>query len=357
MFVASAFISYAHEDQEFMLTLVEQLQAQGLEIRYDQVVLNIGDSLIQKLSQEIAVGDFLVAIVSPDSVASDWCQHELALAATQGINERRVKVLPIRFRGAEMPPMLTGTYWADADRHAVETIARQLAAAMRAHIEGADDAIAAGRAEAALEAGGQPAHAETAGDVGVTQIEEVAQRTWDVFRAWTGVWDRGGNIRDLDDPQRRLRWALEALPERVRGALPLVAHLASSDWGGFFEDHEPADAETEIRQELSAARTRIGQGLPVRGRWMVVADHGQVSAGRRDAAAYLWAVQRGDETRRITIYVSGPAMSSDDRGLSDEVVAAKNTRGRSVLSTLVGLDDPPREVMVTTAGISLTPPD
>jgi predicted nucleotide-binding protein len=67
--VASAFISYAHEDQEFMLALVEHLQGQGLDIRYDQVVLNIGDSLIQKISREIADGDFLVAVVSPDSVA------------------------------------------------------------------------------------------------------------------------------------------------------------------------------------------------------------------------------------------------------------------------------------------------
>ena len=62
---------------------------------------------------------------------------------------------------------------------------------------------------------------------------------------------------------------------------------------------------SEIRQELIAARTRLAQGLPVRGRWMIVADHGQVSAGRRDAIAYLWEIQRGEETRRITVYVSG----------------------------------------------------
>ncbi|HZO95765.1 MAG TPA: toll/interleukin-1 receptor domain-containing protein [Gaiellaceae bacterium] len=68
--MASAFISYAHEDQEFMLSLVEPLQAQGLDIRYDQVVLNVGDSLLQKIAGEIADGDFLIAIVSPDSVES-----------------------------------------------------------------------------------------------------------------------------------------------------------------------------------------------------------------------------------------------------------------------------------------------
>ena len=53
-----------------MLTLVEHLQSQELEIRYDQVVSNVCESLIQTISREIADGDFLVAIVSPDSVES-----------------------------------------------------------------------------------------------------------------------------------------------------------------------------------------------------------------------------------------------------------------------------------------------
>jgi hypothetical protein len=106
--VASAFISYAHEDQEFVLALVEHLQVQGLDIRCDQVTLHIGDSLIRTISTQIAEGDFLIAVVSPDSLTSDWCQHELALAKTQGIDQRRVKVLPIRYRGAAMPPMLRG---------------------------------------------------------------------------------------------------------------------------------------------------------------------------------------------------------------------------------------------------------
>jgi TIR domain len=89
--VASALVSYAHEDQEFVLALVERIEEQGLEIRYDRVALHIGDSLIRAISQEITEGDFLIAVVSPDSVESDWCQKELALAATQGINEQRVK--------------------------------------------------------------------------------------------------------------------------------------------------------------------------------------------------------------------------------------------------------------------------
>jgi predicted nucleotide-binding protein len=82
--VASAFVSYAHEAGDFVVALVEHLHAQHLEIRYDQVVLQIGDSLIRRISDEITRGDFLVGIVSPDSVASEWCQTELALAMNQG---------------------------------------------------------------------------------------------------------------------------------------------------------------------------------------------------------------------------------------------------------------------------------
>jgi hypothetical protein len=353
--VASAFISYAHEDQELMLELVEHLHAQGLDIRYDQVVLQIGDSLIQKIAGEIADGDFLIAIISPDSVESGWCQRELSLAATQGINEKRAKVLPVRFRGAQIPAMLGDIFYGDADSFSVQTIAEKLAAAIRAHLEGrGEDAV---QAAAAVEpAGGEPPHAEAAGDATVAQIEEVAQRAWDVFQAWESVWD-GGNIHDLNDPRRRLRWALDHLPNRLRGALPLVEQMANADSDSFFAEAELAEVERDMRAELIAVRTRIAQGLPVVGRWLVVGSEGEVSAAGRDATAYLWWLQRGEERKPVTVFISGTAMASSNEHLPDEVAAAKNTGGRSVLSQVVGLDDPPTQVSVTTAGIRFGLPD
>ena len=254
-----------------------------------------------------------------------------------------------------MPPMLAAAVWADADANSVETVARQLAAAMRAHLEGRDD-DAAHEASVAEVAEGQPAQAEVAEDVGVAQVDEAAHRTWDVFSAWTGVW-AGGNVRDLGDPQRRLRWALDVLPDRVRAALPLVERLASSDWEGLFASADMDETEREIREELRSARTRVAQGLPIFARWAVSNEVGQVPVAGRDASAFIWAIERGEETRTLTVFISGTAMALPDEGLPPEVVAAKQTHGRSVLSTLVALDDPPSQVMVTTAGISLTLPD
>lgn len=354
--MTSAFVSYAHEDQEFVLALVEHLQAQHVEIRYDRVALHIGDSLIRAIAQEISDGDFLVAVVSPDSVASEWCQTELAFAKTQGINEHRVKVLPVRFRGAEMPPMLQDTFWGDADRDDVETLARRLAAAIRANVEGREG-DARRDAEDAEAVTGEPAHEELVGDVDVMQIEQVADLVWNVFAAWGRIWGSGGNIRDVNDAQRRLRWALDGLPERVQVALPLVERLANAAGDDFFGDIEPDEAERDIREEMRSVRTQVAQGLPVTRRWTINADLGPVGVGSRDAVAFLWQVERGDETRRIQVFISGTAMSVDNDRLPGEVAHAKETNGRSVVASLLALDDPPSQVMATTAGISLTLPD
>lgn len=87
----SAFVSYAHEDEMFVTELVEELAQHGFRILIDRIVLNVGDSLIARISEAIGEGDFLIGIISPSSVASPWCQKELRLAATQGIKGNRVK--------------------------------------------------------------------------------------------------------------------------------------------------------------------------------------------------------------------------------------------------------------------------
>jgi hypothetical protein len=353
--VPSAFISYAHEDQEFVLALYEHLQSQGLDIRYDSVVLQIGDSLIETISREIVEGDFLIAIVSPDSVQSSWCQREVAIAATQGINEKQVKVLPVRFRGAEMPPMLTGIYWADADAQSVETIARRLAASMGAHIAGRGDDEAAAEAEAAEEADGERGHAEVPGDATVAQIDAFAADVWSVFEQWSAVLGGDASLTDLENAQRRLRWTLGNLSERIRDGLPLVEQFAEAEWDDFFSGAEQRAVESDLQEEMRSVRTQVAQGLAVTKRWTILAETGGRQAENRDAYVYGWRIGRGEDTRLISVFISGTVMAMDN-GLAREVARAKETRGRSVVQTLLALDDPPRQVIATTAGISLTLP-
>ena len=92
-------------------------------------------------------------------------------------------------------------------------------------------------------------------------------------------------------------------------------------------------------------------------RWNVVTDEGEVNPQGRDATAYLWGIQSGEDVRHVTVFISGTAMQSSDGTLPPEVVAAKQTRGRSVLDAYLEEDEPPRQVMVTTERVSTEMPD
>jgi hypothetical protein len=143
----------------------------------------------------------------------------------------------------------------------------------------------------------------------------------------------------------------------VRVGLPIISQLADAQWNDYFRVTEPDTVEPDLREELRSVRTQVAQGLPVTRRWVIDGYRGTVPV-RRDATAHLWRVSRGgDESRPIQVYISGTAEASADQYLPQEVAQAKATNGRSVVVTLLALDDPPREVSVTTAGISLTMPD
>jgi len=130
-----AFLSYSHEDKGFAHPLYEELIRLGVDVWIDEVELLVGDSMIAKISESIADNDFVIAIVSPASLAAPWCQKELAIATTLGINEKRVKVLPVRLDSAQMPPSIIGSKYVDADRSAPEEAAEELAVAINRHLE------------------------------------------------------------------------------------------------------------------------------------------------------------------------------------------------------------------------------
>lgn len=260
-----AFISYSHADKAFVARLVNELKQLGVGVWIDEVELVIGDSLIGRLGGAIRESDFLVAVISPHSVDSPWCQKELALAATQGIGQRRVKVLPVRLGGVDMPSFLEDAVWGDAALHTPEGLAAELAVAMEHHLElrGSQSRIAAGLPDGSV----VPAPAQTS-------PVEAAPRT----------------SQAATHPTSAPPWAIE-------------------------------------------------------GRATTVPSSG------RDADGFAWTLRRGDESRRIVVWISRSAVASRDPGLPREVVQAKQTKGRSVLGALLSQDSPPVEVLVSTYGV------
>ena len=352
------FISYSHRDQEFVFALVEQLKRRGIRVWIDHVELVVGDSLISRVSDAIADGDFLVGVISEHSVRSPWCQKELALAMARGINEKRVTVLPIRLGDVDMPNFLTDVLYAQGDDLA--EIAFELSRAIDAHLTRADidpQIVPEGPQNdgadmLAGEAAPQPTSVPADDRISVAAIlDQVGERVDDVLIEWDRCRNVGAATDDLRAEQRRLRTLLGRLPTGLQKALPITADLSESTWQDYFQARTSAEVEPDVREELRAVRSQVDRGLPIVARWRIVTEPEQVTSGGRDATAYLVRIERDRASREIVVYISGTAMATADAHLPAEVVAVRKTLGRSVVVKLLGVDNPPREVTVSTEGI------
>lgn len=109
----SVFLSHSSKDKFFARKLAEGLTNRGVTVWIDEAELRIGDSLIDKISGAIQESDYVAAVLSHNSVSSNWVQKELQLAMTKEIGGKQVVVLPIMIDRCEIPPFLADKLYAD----------------------------------------------------------------------------------------------------------------------------------------------------------------------------------------------------------------------------------------------------
>ena len=133
-FVASVFISYQHADKRLAAGLQDGLEKLGYFVWRDEGELRVGDSIVERVTAALDEIDFVVALVSADSVMSPWCQKEVSLAMTGEIAQRGVKVLPVRIDGVEMPPSLKDKLYIEVRGDDISEATGRLAASIRRHL-------------------------------------------------------------------------------------------------------------------------------------------------------------------------------------------------------------------------------
>ncbi|RYD61351.1 MAG: toll/interleukin-1 receptor domain-containing protein, partial [Verrucomicrobiaceae bacterium] len=109
----SVFLSHSSRDKAFARKLAERLVAAGVTVWLDEAELNVGDSLLDRISSAIETTDFVAAVISHTSVQSTWVQTELQMAMTRELADRRVRVLPILIEPCELPMYLRDKLYAD----------------------------------------------------------------------------------------------------------------------------------------------------------------------------------------------------------------------------------------------------
>jgi TIR domain len=109
----TVFLSHSHADKSFVRALARKFGASGIDCWLDEAEIKTGESLIERLSEAVADVDFVLAILSPNSVRSRWVREELLLAMTRQIKGKRLRVLPVVKAPCKLPAFLAGRLYRD----------------------------------------------------------------------------------------------------------------------------------------------------------------------------------------------------------------------------------------------------
>jgi TIR domain-containing protein len=101
------FISHSSKDKGFVRQLAADLLAAGIDVWLDELRINVGDSIPQKIAQGLAESDFFLIVISHNSVVSPWIQKELDNALVKEIEKRRVHVFPVKIDDAKVPTIIS----------------------------------------------------------------------------------------------------------------------------------------------------------------------------------------------------------------------------------------------------------
>ncbi|MGM7446898.1 toll/interleukin-1 receptor domain-containing protein [Idiomarina sp. ST20R2A10] len=107
------FISYSHEDKEFVDQLAVQLVHRNINIWLDRWELSIGESIIDKVQDAVDGASALLVILSKSSVVSEWCKKELSSGLLRELEEKRVVVMPVLLEDCDIPLFARGKLYAD----------------------------------------------------------------------------------------------------------------------------------------------------------------------------------------------------------------------------------------------------
>jgi hypothetical protein len=102
------FLSYSRKDLEFVERLARDLQAAGLEVWYDLSGLVAGLPWGTEIQKAIRESQYFIAVLSPNSVESQWVEREFLYA-----NNQKLKAIPILYKPCDLPMWCLNLHFID----------------------------------------------------------------------------------------------------------------------------------------------------------------------------------------------------------------------------------------------------
>lgn len=106
------FIAYASADAAWVHQLAADLHAHELRVFLDEWEIGAGDVVVQRLDEGLRASRNGVLVLSPAAVANPWVMQAYAALLTRAV-ESRLRLVPVLYTDAVLPPMLATRAWVD----------------------------------------------------------------------------------------------------------------------------------------------------------------------------------------------------------------------------------------------------
>jgi uncharacterized protein YegL len=108
------FVSHSHADDAFTKRLVDDLRAAGAEVWVDDTAIRDGN-FAKHISDGLDKSDYLVLVLTPHAISSDWVQDEVFTAITLVKQHRMRAVIPLLAAACDLKSIPSA--WASLHRY------------------------------------------------------------------------------------------------------------------------------------------------------------------------------------------------------------------------------------------------
>jgi hypothetical protein len=100
------FLSHSSQDKPKVRRLAEGLTHAGFSVWLDEWQIRVGDCIPTSIERGLETCRFLVVVLSPAAVASEWVSREWKARYWDEVNEGRIRVLPVVAEECSLPALL-----------------------------------------------------------------------------------------------------------------------------------------------------------------------------------------------------------------------------------------------------------
>ena len=224
------FLSHSSADKDLARRLAHDLESAHIDVWLDQWEIRIGDEFVQKIEQGLDEVEFVIVLLTPASVASEWVDREWRHKVQHEAQHKRIAIVPVRGEPCEIPDFLAQRSHADISGGSYPMGLAHLLAILRFYADEAD--LPASPIETkppaqtmlpivtpiALEVGRELISLFEPDGAGANRaLDELAPRVRDALQAEFGFVFPGISVRgnDIDMPPRGALIMVDEVPELV----------------------------------------------------------------------------------------------------------------------------------------------